>query len=108
MEIGIDSFVENTPDPVSGVAVSPTTATIGTPVRQLDVESVVKASQSTIKRDCPLQADRETHANSGGACWGRTGSAYPSPGRRAADRGGGHHRPRQSQGFRSKGSHYTV
>ena len=46
MEIGIDSFVENTPDPVSGVAVSPTTATIGTPVRQFDVESVVKASQA--------------------------------------------------------------
>ena len=45
-------------------------ATIGTPVGQLDVETVVKASQATFERDGPSQADREAHANRGGACRG--------------------------------------
>ena len=57
-----------------------TTATIGTPVRQLDVETVRQGLTGTLQRDCSSQADREAHANRGGACRGRAGSAHPSPG----------------------------
>ena len=79
------------------VPASPT-ATIGRPVEQLDVGTVVKASQAVSWRDRPcsgplkklLRRDRDR------ACRRRAGPAHPVPGRRAPDRGGSEDRPQPS------------
>ena len=41
------------------------TATIGTPVAQLNVETIVRASTSAVERNCAAQANRDAHAAHG-------------------------------------------
>ena len=85
------------------------TATIGTPVGQLDVETVVKASQALSSEIVIDTLTEKLNAARGGTCRGRAGSAHPPPGRRAADRSGGnHHWPRPGRGRRATGSHHDV
>ena len=78
---------------------SPTpSTTIDPPVGQLDVETVVKASQAISSEMVLPQADRESPPNRRGECRGRAGSADPPSGWRASDRSRGYHWPRRDRG----------
>ena len=79
------------------VPASPT-ATIGAPVEQLDVGTVLKASQA-VSSEIVLDKLIETlHADRGRACRRRAWPADPVSGRRATDRGGSDDRPRPDRG----------
>ena len=83
-------------------------ATIDPPVGQLDVETVVKASQA-ISSEMVLAALIEKlvriAVENAGA---ERGLADPDSRRRAADRSGGYHWSGQDRGCRSTGSRYAV
>ena len=61
-----------------------------------------------LRRDRPRPAHRNPDDDRAGACGRRAWPAHPSQGRRAADRRGGHRRPRQSRGHGSRGSRKSV
>jgi hypothetical protein len=73
-------------------------ATTGQPVAQLDIETVVKASQAlSSEMVLPKLIEKLVRIaveNAGG----RARSAHPPSGRRAANRSRGHHRPGQHRG----------
>ena len=72
---------------------SPTFATIEPPVGQLDVETVVKASQAISSEMVLPRLIEKSPPNRCGECRGRAGPADPSSGWRAPDRSGGYHWP---------------
>ena len=83
-------------------------ATIGPPVGQLDVETVVKASQAlSSEMVLPTLIEKLVRiaVENAGA---ERGLADPDSRRRAADRSGGHHRPGHDRGCRSTGSRHAV
>jgi hypothetical protein len=79
-------------------------AMIGQPVGQLDVDTVVKASQALSSEIVLPKLIEKLMRIAVEHAGGRAGSAHPPSGRRAADRGGGDLRPRQGGGRRSPGS----
>ena len=63
---------------------------------------------SALERDCPPQADREAHANRGGACKSGARTPHPAPRERTAHRGRGYYRPGQSRCRCSTNRYYRI
>ena len=89
-------------------APSPPTATIGSPVEPAGRRDSCQGIAGGVGRDRTRQAHRDPHEDRDRACGRRAWPAHPSEGRRAADRGGSYHQPRQNRGLCSRDGRSSV